>query len=257
MSVSIVSCPSCKSLILSDTIQCPTCQHVKKPEKAAVVVQDLPAVERAASDLIPCPDCGEEVRSGLVRCWRCGGFLRGEIAESYEKMLDAPQQVTYSQVDDDDPPPSAGDDETEIASTDDFILGDGLDFLTPEQVARQQEVLEQDLQPAAVEEPSQQDLDQAVAEATARAEAARAKDAVDTETQSAPEETNSEGTYGLPVPAESEAAETAVVGSPDSGLAAKKRKSKKRAEPEADAEADEPAPVSTGDPLLDIAIQEA
>ncbi len=227
-----------------------------KPEKAAVVVQELPAVERAASDLIPCPDCGEEVRSGLVRCWRCGGFLRGEIAESYEKMLDAPQQVTYSQVDDDDPPPSAGDDETEIASTDDFILGDGLDFLTPEQVARQQEVLEQDLQPAAVEEPSQQDLDQAVAEATARAEAARAKDAVDTETQSAPEETNSEGTYGLPVPAESEAAETAVVGSPDSGLAAKKRKSKKRAEPEADAEADEPAPVSTGDPLLDIAIQE-
>ena len=43
-----------------------------------------------------CPDCGEQVRSGLVRCWRCGGFLREDIAEKYQKMLDGPQQVTYS-----------------------------------------------------------------------------------------------------------------------------------------------------------------
>jgi hypothetical protein len=228
-----------------------------KPEKVAVIVQDLPAVERAADDLIACPDCGEEVRRELVRCWRCGGFLRGDIAEKYEKMLDAPQKVTYSQVDDDDDAlPLQGDDETEVASTDDFILGDGLSFLTPEQVARQQEVLEQDLQPAAVPEPSQEDLDQAVADATARAEAARVKVAAEPETKARPEETKPEETYGLTGPAESDAAgETAVAGSPDSGLAAKKRKSKQSAPSKADTEEDE-APVSTGDPLLDIALQE-
>ena len=89
MSVSIISCPSCKSLVLSDTIQCPTCKHVLKEEVAVGVASDLPAVERA-SDEVPCPDCGEKVRSGLVRCWRCGGFLREDIAESYQKMLDGP-----------------------------------------------------------------------------------------------------------------------------------------------------------------------
>ncbi len=230
-----------------------------KPEKVVAVVQDLPTVERTAADLVACPDCGEEVRSGLVRCWRCGGFLRGEIAEKYEKMLDASQKVTNSQVDDDSIPLPV-DDETEIASPDDFILGDGLDFLTPEQVARQQEVLERELEqellPAPVAEPSQEDLDRAVADATARADAARVEDEAESETQAAPDETQLEGTYGLTEPEKFDAAgETAVTDTPDSGLAAKKRKSKKTAPSKTEAEEDE-APASTGDPLLDIALQE-
>ena len=89
MSVSIISCPSCKNLVLSDTVQCPTCQHVLKPEHANANAADLPAVVKAAEDEVECPDCGEQVRSGLVRCWRCGGFLREDIAEKYQKMLEA------------------------------------------------------------------------------------------------------------------------------------------------------------------------
>ena len=39
MSVSIVSCPTCQSLLLSDTVQCPNCQRVyhdtfQPPQKA-------------------------------------------------------------------------------------------------------------------------------------------------------------------------------------------------------------------------------
>ena len=67
MSVSIISCPSCQSLVLSDTIRCPTCKHILKEELAEGAATDLPAVERA-TDEVPCPDCGEKVREGLVRC---------------------------------------------------------------------------------------------------------------------------------------------------------------------------------------------
>lgn len=253
MSVSIVSCPSCKSLILSDTAQCPTCQHVIKPEKAAIITQDLPAVGRAAGDVVECPDCGEEVRSGLVRCWRCGGFLRGDIAESYEKMLDAPQAAAYP-----DGPhdlEEIGEEETEIASADDFVLGDGLDFLSPEQAAHQQSVLDQEL-------PDLDDLDVAGEPAIARDETASEPAAEKPDDQSpVPDEGD---TYGLPSRSEPEAESGDDPDSPpDSGLAAKKSKEKrkeKKAAPTDDdaAEGDdvEEAPVSTGDPLLDIALQE-
>ena len=85
MSVSIISCPGCKQLILSDTVQCPSCQHVLDQDKAGMITTELPAVVKAGEDEVPCPDCGEQVRAGLVRCWRCGGFLREEIAETYQK----------------------------------------------------------------------------------------------------------------------------------------------------------------------------
>lgn len=240
MSVSIVSCPSCKSLILSDTVQCPTCQHVMKPEKAEAVAHDLPAVERAADDLVSCPDCGEEVRAGLVRCWRCGGFIREEIAETYEKMLEAPQKVTYSEVpsDEEAPLPSTGEDaDDEVADADDFVLGDGLDFLTPDQAAHQKAVLENEFKAEPLPDISQADLDKAVAQATAKAEANREKDAA-------------KGTYDLdedyePKPGEAKSDEPA----PDSGLKLKKDEVKED-------ESDDEPPPSTGDPLLDIAITE-
>lgn len=88
MTVSIISCPSCKSMLLSDTLQCPTCQHVLKPEQ----METPPDVKTASARRKPaaveeeCPKCGEMVRRGLVRCWNCGTFMRKDIAESYRKM---------------------------------------------------------------------------------------------------------------------------------------------------------------------------
>jgi hypothetical protein len=139
MSVSIISCPECKQLILSDTVQCPTCQHVLDEERAKGMVIELPSVAKAAEDEIACPDCGEMVRSGLVRCWRCGGFLREEIAETYQKMLDAPKPVTYSQTDapPDETAKKAEERAPEVADDDDFELAPGLDLMSEEQHSRQ------------------------------------------------------------------------------------------------------------------------
>ncbi|MCA9075882.1 MAG: hypothetical protein KDA93_12665 [Planctomycetaceae bacterium] len=44
----------------------------------------------------PCPDCGEDVREGLVRCWNCGGFLRPEVEEKFQKIQSRPQKIIYS-----------------------------------------------------------------------------------------------------------------------------------------------------------------
>ena len=145
MSVSIISCPECKQLILSDTVQCPTCQHVLDAERANSMVVELPSIIKASEDEIPCPDCGEMVRSGLVRCWRCGGFLREEIAEKYQVMLESGQSVTSSQ-------PTLPELETKKsepqkkpkktlsvtrADDDDFQLAPGLDLMSAEQHALQ------------------------------------------------------------------------------------------------------------------------
>ena len=154
MSVSIISCPSCKNLVLSDTVQCPTCQHVLKPEHANANAADLPAVVKAAEDEVECPDCGEQVRSGLVRCWRCGGFLREDIAEKYQKMLDGPQQVTYSLSTDSSDPDSSSTDST--AGDDDFQLADGLNLMSEDELhSRQAAASAAPVEPAAstVKEP--------------------------------------------------------------------------------------------------------
>ena len=97
MSVSIVPCPKCKSLLLSDTIQCPTCQHLLDPQRASdTPTFRLHSETESVADEIECADCGEMVRKELVRCWRCGAFMRSEIAESYEKMQQNPSSVIYS-----------------------------------------------------------------------------------------------------------------------------------------------------------------
>jgi len=99
MSVSIQSCPSCRTLLLSDTVQCPLCQHVVDPEAAeqfAGELSDVVVVENRSGG-IECADCGEVVRPELVRCWRCGAFLRPEIAARYQEMQRNPSPVMYSQ----------------------------------------------------------------------------------------------------------------------------------------------------------------
>ena len=223
MSVSIISCPSCQSLILSDTIRCPTCNHIQKEELAEGVASDLPAVERA-TDEIPCPDCGEKVREGLVRCWRCGGFLREEIAESYQKMLDAPQQLTLSETaPPEDPLPDVASDHLE-STDDDFELADGLNILTQEEHSQIQ---------------SQQAAD---------AEAARTPDEIYSIKRKSEEAgTKPEAPAGPETPT---AADSGIDKEPPP------ESSKTSGTPAATAKT-EPAPVeSTGDPLLDIALQE-
>ncbi len=58
----------------------------------------------------PCPDCGELVREGLVRCWNCGSFLKAEMEASYRKMRANPAPVIFSPIA-----------EEEKASLDDFL----------------------------------------------------------------------------------------------------------------------------------------
>ncbi len=138
MSVSIASCPQCKSLLLSDTAQCPSCHHVLNPQHGMNLADHKlhSDAKGAGSDDIPCPDCGEMVRKELVRCWRCGGFLRQEMAETYQRMREnaqlpaapvlreIPAPVARSSAPQPSLPPLADDD-------DDFSLGPGATSMTP------------------------------------------------------------------------------------------------------------------------------
>src|SRR5579885_1595328 len=98
MSVSIIACPSCKSLVLPDTAQCPNCGHVFD-EKRATPEPPVHGHVEAQEEEIPCPGCNELVKKGLVRCWNCGTFMQQDIAESYKKMQVSPPKVIYSQMD--------------------------------------------------------------------------------------------------------------------------------------------------------------
>ena len=99
MSTVIRSCPGCKSLILSDTDQCPECGHVlheRKNSQTSTTVEGSSL--RSATLLDPCPHCSEMVRTGLVRCWSCNGFMREDVAARYRKMTSNPQQIIYSTI---------------------------------------------------------------------------------------------------------------------------------------------------------------
>ena len=56
----------------------------------------------SAKPEFPCPDCGEMVREGLVRCWNCGGFLRPEMEKQFQKMQAKPAKVIYSPLPEED-----------------------------------------------------------------------------------------------------------------------------------------------------------
>lgn len=44
----------------------------------------------------PCPECGESVRVGLVRCWNCGAFMQRELEQKYLEMQAGPKKVFFS-----------------------------------------------------------------------------------------------------------------------------------------------------------------
>jgi hypothetical protein len=96
MSVSILSCPNCNTLLLDDTIQCPSCRHVLDPERVAQLPQPTESEPDGPSPEDECESCHEMVRHGLVRCWKCGAFMRKEIADVYQQMQAAEAPVIYS-----------------------------------------------------------------------------------------------------------------------------------------------------------------
>ena len=81
-----------------------------------------------------CPECGEMVRRGLVRCFNCGGFMRGDIAARYTKMRQETPEIafqplpelrsdgTFATPEHDHPAPPAG---AVAAEDDDFELAGG------------------------------------------------------------------------------------------------------------------------------------
>jgi hypothetical protein len=97
MTVNILACPSCKSLILPDTAQCPNCHFVFDEQRAPTAESAPAARTEAPEEEVPCPGCNELVRRGLVRCWNCGTFMQQDIADSYRKMQISPPKVIYSE----------------------------------------------------------------------------------------------------------------------------------------------------------------
>jgi hypothetical protein len=115
MTVNILACPSCKSLILPDTAQCPNCHYVFDEQRATTAEYTPASRAEAPEEEVPCPGCNELVRRGLVRCWNCGTFMQQDIADSYRKMQISPPKVIYSDV----PQASAADAGTFSGSTTD------------------------------------------------------------------------------------------------------------------------------------------
>ncbi len=99
MSTVIRTCPGCKTVILSDTDQCPECGHVfyqrRSSEGAATSTTDE---LKSAAIHEACPHCGEMVRAGLVRCWSCNGFMRADVAARYRDLTNNPQKIIYSTI---------------------------------------------------------------------------------------------------------------------------------------------------------------
>lgn len=136
MPVSIDSCPGCQAAILPDTVKCPSCGHVLKGESAPLS-ESVPTESGQSFGLVaaemedPCRNCGQMVRSGLLRCWNCNEFMRKDIAERFKQLQSAPQKIVYSETDREEYlPPREGEapnpHQTFTAADADFDVNDGL-----------------------------------------------------------------------------------------------------------------------------------
>ncbi|MBL8850842.1 MAG: hypothetical protein JNG89_14265 [Planctomycetaceae bacterium] len=89
--------------------------------KSAVPAQKKPAAAppapAASQHEQPCPECGEMVRKGLVRCWNCGAFMNATMQARYQEMQSNPAPPIFSQV------PDSEVTSVETATEDDFQLG--------------------------------------------------------------------------------------------------------------------------------------
>lgn len=95
MSEKFRTCPGCDSLILAETAVCPECGHVLQ---AGATETPKSSVQRGATLHQTCPKCGDEVPSGLVRCWTCNAFMREDVAKTYQELVDNPQKIIFSDV---------------------------------------------------------------------------------------------------------------------------------------------------------------
>jgi len=97
MDISILTCPKCNAMVLSDAAKCHVCEHVLDHEKMGdAEIPALPTDEAVADDLETCAECHETYRRGLVRCWNCGAFTRKEIQEAYQRMTADPARYNAS-----------------------------------------------------------------------------------------------------------------------------------------------------------------
>ncbi|MCA9051100.1 MAG: hypothetical protein KDA89_20330 [Planctomycetaceae bacterium] len=99
MSTVFQTCPGCDSVILADTTECPQCGHVFDEERAGQQIAAEDRERRKYQELFDtCPKCGEQVRSGLVRCWSCNGFMRADVEAKYKEMTNRPQPIIFSDI---------------------------------------------------------------------------------------------------------------------------------------------------------------
>ena len=99
MSTEFQSCPRCQSFILSDTFQCPECGHVFDQERAKAHAASQAAGDMKSHEMYDtCRECGESVRTGLVRCWNCNAFMRDDVAARYREMTSQPQPIIFSDI---------------------------------------------------------------------------------------------------------------------------------------------------------------
>ncbi len=87
------------------------------------------------SNEIPCPLCNEMVRTGLVRCWNCGSFMREDIAEAYRKMQENPAPMIFSQLPDDSEESAKANTQTSTATMTGYSDLDDDDFILDKSIA--------------------------------------------------------------------------------------------------------------------------
>ncbi len=98
MSANFQSCPQCESMVLSDTIECPECGHVFDEDRASAGRAENDGVKSHHELYDTCTECGESVRSGLVRCWSCNSFMRKDVEAKYRELTSQPQQIIFSEI---------------------------------------------------------------------------------------------------------------------------------------------------------------
>ena len=94
-------------MLLGDSASCPHCGHVLDAARASEFISLIPseALEDSEQEE-PCPQCGERVRVGMVRCWNCGSFIHQEMEAAYREMQATPSPIVYSPLPGHDVPAS-------------------------------------------------------------------------------------------------------------------------------------------------------
>ncbi|MCA8983204.1 MAG: hypothetical protein KDA76_05535 [Planctomycetaceae bacterium] len=127
MIASILACPKCNTLIMEDTVICPGCHHVLKPDHAPLAKKIVAASPKYdGSQEVACRECEAMNRPGQVRCWQCGAFMQEEMERIYIAMQARPAEVISSSefVVQQDPPGIAETAAPAFAEDDDFDLAD-------------------------------------------------------------------------------------------------------------------------------------